>query len=77
MCNLKKLREKKGITVRKLGSDLGMSPSALSNYEQGIRTPRFSTANKIAEYFNLPIEEIFPAYQRTAPYPKHTTASKN
>jgi len=52
-----------------------MSPSALSNYEQGIRTPRFPTANKIAEYFGVPIEEIFPAYQRTAPYPKQATAA--
>ena len=76
MCHLKKLREKKGMTVRQLGSDLGMSPSALSNYEQGIRTPRFPTANKIAEYFNVPIEEIFPEYQRTSPYPKSISNCK-
>jgi transcriptional regulator with XRE-family HTH domain len=68
--NLKKLREEKGLTVRQLGKALDMPFSTISNYEQGLRTPKFSTANKIAEYFKVPIEEIFPEYQRTAPYPK-------
>ncbi len=77
MSNLRELRTKKGMTLKQLSENIGIPIGTLGNYEQGFRTPKFQIANKIAEYFNAPIEEIFPAYQRTAPYPKQTaTISK-
>lgn len=75
MSNLRELRTKKGMTLKQLSENIGIPIGTLGNYEQGFRTPRFATANTIAEYFGVPIEEIFPAYQRTAPYPKQATAA--
>ena len=40
-------------------SDLGITPSALSNYENGLRTPRDEVKFRIAKYYDKSIEYIF------------------
>lgn len=70
MSKLKELRLERKMTLKQLSDALGIPIGTLGNYEQNFRSPRFPTANKIAAYFERPIEEIFPEYQRTAPYPE-------
>ncbi|MHC5407296.1 helix-turn-helix transcriptional regulator [Listeria seeligeri] len=39
--------------------DLGITPQMLGAIERGDRTPSLYLANKIANYYNVPIEAIF------------------
>lgn len=56
---LVKLRQDRKLTVAEAAIDLGITPSALSNYENGIRIPRDSIKIKIADYYNESITAIF------------------
>ena len=53
MILLRKLRRKKNITMKQLGEMVGVSESAISQYENGKRQPDQPTLIKIADYFNV------------------------
>lgn len=57
--NLKELRLAKGKTVAAVAKDLGITPSALSNYENNIRVPRDTIKIAISDYYKKPIQKIF------------------
>lgn len=75
--SLSELRKSRKLSLRKLGEELDLHWTTLNSYERGRRTPNMKTADKIALYFGVAIEDIFPKYRRQSSYPKHTTASKN
>lgn len=50
---LKMLRQQHNLTQQQLAADLGVSPSTIGNYEQGIRRPGILFVSKIAAYFNV------------------------
>lgn len=52
MKNLKKLREKKGITQVKLSVDIEVSQEIISQYELGKTKPTVESLIKLADYFN-------------------------
>lgn len=52
---LKKLRKEHKVSQEKLASYLGITRSAIGNYEQGLREPDFETMEMIADYFNVDI----------------------
>ena len=56
-----KLREKAHISREKVAVDLHISYSAVSAYETGERIPRDELKKRIAEYFNVSVEELFYA----------------
>ena len=56
---LKELRQVKGKTVAQAAEDMGITPSALSNYENNIRMPRDSVKIIISDYYKKPIQKIF------------------
>lgn len=76
MTTLKNLREKENLTLRQLGEKLNIHWTTLHSFETGRRSPSFETADKIAHYFDIPIEELFPKYKRISPYPECTTSNK-
>ncbi|PIE91930.1 transcriptional regulator [Bacillus fungorum] len=49
--NLRKLRKIKGLSLNKLGIELGVTGSAISSWELGNKEPNFDMAKKIASYF--------------------------
>jgi len=49
--NLRKLRKTKGLSLDKLGIELGVTGSAISSWELGNKEPNFDMAKKIASYF--------------------------
>ena len=57
--NLRELRKSKGKTVAAVAKDLGITASALSNYENNIRIPRDNIKIAIADYYKKPIQKIF------------------
>jgi len=68
--SLSELRKSRQLSLRKLGEELDMHWTTLSSYERGRRTPDIETADKIALYFGVTIEDLFPKYRRQSPYPK-------
>lgn len=53
---IRELRKSKGLTQKQLAKILGCSPSAVSNWEQGIREPNISCLIDISIYFNCSID---------------------
>lgn len=56
---LRDLRKAKGKTVAAAASDIGITPSALSNYENNLRVPRDNIKIAISNYYKKPIQKIF------------------
>ncbi|ANZ33911.1 helix-turn-helix transcriptional regulator [Staphylococcus carnosus] len=57
--NLKYLRQKNGLEQVDLAHKLGRkSASSISEWEKGKYTPKMSTLNKLAEIFNVSIDEL-------------------
>lgn len=50
---LKELRKQKGATLKEVANALGVTLSAYSNYEQGLREPSFLILKKICVYFEV------------------------
>ena len=48
-----------GKTQSEVAEGVGITVSALSNYEQGIRIPRDSIKKKIADYYGKTVDYIF------------------
>jgi len=55
---LRTLRKKKGLTQKELSSDLGVALSTVAMWETANREPDLATIRKIAEYFDVSIEEL-------------------
>ena len=55
---LRKLRETKGKTLKDVASEIGITGTAISSYEQGNKIPLLSNALKLAEYYGVSIEEM-------------------
>jgi len=57
--NIKRYREAKGKSLRDLENEIGIAYSTLANYERGIREPSFDTIVKLADYFNVSLDDMF------------------
>lgn len=56
---LRDLRVAKGKTLAQAAQEIGITPSALGNYENGYRVPRDSIKIAISDYYKRPIQKIF------------------
>lgn len=56
--NIKKLREKKGLTQEKLANFLGVTPQAISRWENETGYPDIELLPLIANFFNVTIDEL-------------------
>lgn len=56
---LRELRKAKGKTIAQVAGEIGITPSALGNYESNIRVPRDTIKVAISEYYKKPIQKIF------------------
>ena len=52
---IKELRLKHNLTLRRLGKELDMYDSRISQYETGKRQPNIETWQKLADYFNVSV----------------------
>lgn len=57
---LRMLREAKGLTKSQLAKRAGLSPSSLSQYEQGMHIPGPQNANKLAEALGVSMQYLLP-----------------
>ena len=56
---VKELREKEGLTQKKLGEKVNVSRQAINAIETGKSDPSLWLAYDIAQLFNMSIEEVF------------------
>lgn len=56
--NIRKLRKKRGLTLRELGEKVGVTLQCISNYEQGIRGVDLETASKIAAALKCKVDDL-------------------
>lgn len=56
---LRELRLAKKKTLEEAAKDIGITASALGNYEHNIRVPRDNIKIAISEYYKKPIQKIF------------------
>lgn len=56
---IEEIRSAKGIRQDELAKLMGVSRQTISSLENGRYNPSILLAHKIAEYFNMKIEEIF------------------
>ena len=58
--NLYDIRIERNITQSQMAKDLGISRQAISKIENGERNPSLDMAYRIAAYYNLSVQEVFP-----------------
>lgn len=55
---LKQLRDERDLTQAELARIVGVSRSAIANYEAGEREPDFEVEEALADFFNVPIDYL-------------------
>ena len=58
MKNLVKLRTLKGLTQSELGEKIDCDGNTISRYERGIIKPSIETAQKLASFFGVTVDEL-------------------
>lgn len=53
------LRIEKGVTQNELAEALSVVPQAVSRWEQGIANPNLDLIPRIADYFEISLDELF------------------
>lgn len=56
--NVKRLRKKKGISQYKLAENVGVSQSAIAQYEIGIKVPTIVIGAKLAKELDVTCEDL-------------------
>lgn len=58
LSRLKELRVSKNLTMDKLGKDIGVTRSTISNLENEQRKPSLDMVIKLADYFQVPVDYL-------------------
>lgn len=56
--HLKELREKKGVSLETVAKAIGLSRPTVNLWETGGRLPSIAALWKLADYFNVSIDEL-------------------
>ncbi len=73
---LKDLRIRKGLTLRALAKEVGLSPAYLNQIENGVKIPSFKTLKKLASYYNLEVKELVVSERERKYTPEDPLQSK-
>lgn len=57
---LTKARDSRQLSQKELGDELGTTQQAISLLETGTRNPSLIMAKTLGDFFNIPMEELFP-----------------
>ena len=56
---VQELRKQRGMSQEELAENMGVVADYISMIERGVRSPGFALAKKIADFFDMTIDEIF------------------
>lgn len=59
MINIKKYREKQGLLQKELAEKLNVKRTTITNWENGLTSPRVSLLPKIAKILKCKIDDLF------------------
>ena len=76
MNRIKEYRQRSHLTQQQLSEKIGVSISTVYQMEKGHKIPSLRNAFKLANFFNVPIEDIFPELVRASPYPKEKVQAR-
>ena len=62
--NVRRLREKRGLTQEELGFEAGIHPTYISGVERGVRNPTLTLVEKIAKALGVPVATLVRAGSR-------------
>lgn len=55
---LKELRKEEGLSLEQVGKGVGLATNTISRYETGKREPKLETWQKLADFFNVPVDYL-------------------
>jgi transcriptional regulator with XRE-family HTH domain len=64
---VRKLREERGLSLRKVAAEAGIPPSVLSKFERGQASPTLVTARRVLVALGLSFAEFFGTYRARRP----------
>lgn len=65
MMNLRKLRLAMGLTQADVADKMGVAQKTISNWETGLKSPSLYQAQKLAEFYDVPLDYMtFPANRK-------------
>ncbi|MBK7131242.1 MAG: helix-turn-helix transcriptional regulator [Crocinitomicaceae bacterium] len=56
--NLKLLRKRRGVSQEEIATELGLTRSTYSGYENGIAEPSIETLIKISAYYDMSFRQV-------------------
>ena len=59
MQKLKVMRFNLGLTQKEVAKKMGVTEASYSNWENGVRKPHAQNVKKIADFYDVPVEDIF------------------
>ena len=65
--NFLKLCQDNGISVYKATKDMGIGQSTATRWKQGTASPNAATLQKIADYFNVPVDYLLTGETKKSP----------
>ena len=65
--SVKRLRKEKGLTMRQLGACVGVSDSAIAQYESGERKPPIDVCVKLANLFDVSLDVLVRGKEKDRP----------
>jgi transcriptional regulator with XRE-family HTH domain len=55
---IKDLREKRGVSMRQLAAEVGVSGTQINRYETDQQSPTLPVARRIADFFGVTLDEL-------------------
>ena len=66
---LREYRQQLGLSQEKLARSIDVSLNTIYAYEKGLKVPSLTNAFKLANFFGVSIEDLFPQYTTKAKKP--------
>ncbi len=64
---IREIRHLKSLTIQQLADGISIDPSFLGQIERGVGIPSLNTLSRLADYFKVPLKDLFDFEDRKGP----------